>query len=159
MRGKRPKERKCYILRAGDGTVVEVTREVYLEWYQSRRRERYQNEKKQKYGVFSLEALSEKGVFSLEALSEKGVLPDGRADSPEEMVIRELCVEKLRSVIEDLTEADAYLLYLLFFEEVTVKEAAQLCGCSRKTIANRRKRILKELNEKLKAMGIMGGYF
>lgn len=148
MRGKRPKERKCYILRAGDGTVVEVTREVYLEWYQSRRRERYQNEKKHKYGV-----------FSLEALSEKGVLPDGRADSPEEMVIQELCVEKLRSVIEDLTEADAYLLYLLFFEEVTVKEAAQLCGCSRKTIANRRKRILKELNEKLKAMGIMGGYF
>lgn len=148
MRGKRPKERKCYILRAGDGTVVEVTREVYLEWYQSRRRERYQNEKKQKYGV-----------FNLEALSEKGILPDGRVDSPEEMVIRELCVEKLRSVIEDLTEADAYLLYLLFFEEVTVKEAAQLCGCSRKTIANRRKRILKELNEKLKAMGIMGGYF
>ena len=75
------------------------------------------------------------------------------------MVIRELCVEKLRSVIEALTEADAYLLYLLFFEEVTVKEAAQLCGCSRKTIASRRKRILKELNEKLKAMGIMGGYF
>ena len=81
MRGKRPKERKCYILRAGDGTVVEVTREVYLEWYQSRRRERYQNEKKHKYGV-----------FSLEALSEKGILPDGRADSPEEMVIRELCI-------------------------------------------------------------------
>lgn len=106
MRGKRPKERKCYILRAGDGTVVEVTREVYLEWYQSRRRERYQNEKKQKYGV-----------FSLEALSEKGILPDGRADSPEEMVIRELCVEKLRSVIEDLTEADAYLLYLLFLRK------------------------------------------
>ena len=146
MRGKHPKERKCYVLRAGDGTVVEVTREVYLEWYQSRRRERYQNEKKQKYGV-----------FNLEALSEKGILPDGRVDSPEEMVIRELCVEKLRSVIEDLTEADAYLLYLLFFEEVTVKEAAQLCGCSRKTIANRRKRILKELNGKLKEMGILGG--
>lgn len=148
MRGKHPKERKCYVLRAGDGTVVEVTREVYLEWYQSRRRERYQNEKKQKYGV-----------FNLEALSEKGILPDGRVDSPEEMVIRELCVEKLRSVIEDLTEADAYLLYLLFFEEVTVKEAAQLCGCSRKTIANRRKRILKELNGKLKEMGILGGCF
>ena len=148
MRGKRPKERKCYVLRAGDGTVVEVTREVYLEWYQSRRRERYQNEKKQKYGV-----------SSLEALSEKGLPPDGRSDSPEEMVIRKLCVEKLRSVMKELAEADAYLLYLLFFEEVTVKEAAQLCGCSRKTITNRRKRILRELNEKLKAMGIMGGCF
>ena len=49
--------------------------------------------------------------------------------------------------MEELAEADAYLLYLLFFEEVTVKEAAQLCGCSRKTITNRRKRILKELKE------------
>lgn len=42
MRGKKPKERKSYVLRMGDGTLVEVTREVYLEWYQSRRRERYQ---------------------------------------------------------------------------------------------------------------------
>ena len=145
MRGKRPKERKCYILRAGDGTVVEVTREVYLEWYQSRRRERYQNEKKQKYGV-----------FSLEALSEKGVLPDGRADSPEEMVIRELCVEKLRSVIEDLTEADAYLLYLLFFEEVTVKEAAQLCGCSRKNHCQPEKADFKGIERKTESDGDHG---
>lgn len=45
------------------------------------------------------------------------------------------------------------------FEEVTVKEAAQLCGCSRKTIANRRNRILKYLNGKLQAIGIMGGSF
>ena len=51
----------------------------------------------------------------------------------------------------ELAEADTYLLYLLFFEEVTIKEVAQLGGCSRKTIANR-KRILKELNEKLKEM-------
>ena len=148
MSGKRPKDRKCYVLRAGDGTVVEVTREVYLEWYQSRRRERYQNEKKQKYGV-----------SSLEALAKKGILPDGMAGSLEDTVIRCLCVEKLHSVMKEMEEGDAYLLYLLYFEEVTVKEAAQICGCSRKTIANRRKRILKELNEKLKAMGITGGCF
>ena len=148
MRGKRPKERKCYVLRTSDGTVVEVTREVYLEWYQSRRRERYQNEKKQKYSV-----------TSLEALSGKGMILDGMADSLEDTVIRKICVEKLQSVMEELAEEDAYLLYLLFFEEVTVKEAAQLCGCSRKTIANRRNRILKYLNGKLQAIGIMGGSF
>ena len=78
------------------------------------------------------------------------MIPAGMADSPEDTVIRKMCVEKLQSVMEELAEADAYLLYLLFFEEVTIKEAAQLCGCSRKTIANRRKRILKELNGKLK---------
>lgn len=148
MGGKRPKERDCYVLRTADGTVVEVTREVYLEWYQSRRRERYQNEKKQKYGV-----------SSLEALSGTGGMPDRSEESPEDAVIRKLCVEKLQAVIEELAEADAYLLYLLFFEEVTVKEAAQLCGCSRKTVANRRNRILKELKGKLKEMGILGGYF
>ena len=49
MRGRRPKERKCYVLRTSEGTVVEVTREVYLEWYQSRRRERYQTERNRKY--------------------------------------------------------------------------------------------------------------
>ncbi len=148
MSGKRPKERKCYVLRAGDGTVMEVTREVYLEWYQSRRRERYQREKERKYQV-----------SSLEMLTEQGAIPIGAADGVEDTVIREICTEKLRSVMEKLAEEDAYLLYLLYFEEVTVKEAAQICGCSRKTIANRRKRILKELNGKLREMGIIGGCF
>ena len=148
MSGKRPKERKCYVLRAGDGTVMEVTREVYLEWYQSRRRERYQREKERKYQV-----------SSLEMLTEQGAIPIGAADGVEDTVIREICTEKLRSVMEKLAEEDDYLLYLLYFEEVTVKEAAQICGCSRKTIANRRKRILKELNGKLREMGIIGGCF
>ena len=78
MSGKRPKERKCYVLRAGDGTVVEVTREVYLEWYQSRRRERYQREKERKYQV-----------SSLEMLTEQGAIPIGAADGVEDTVIRE----------------------------------------------------------------------
>lgn len=148
MRGRRPKERKSYVLRTKEGTVVEVNREIYLEWYQSRRRERYQLERKQRYGVASLEEMQEKGEFPLSA-----------KDSLEDAVIRKLCIEKLYAVMEELEEKDAYLLYLLFFEEATIKEAAQLCGCSRKTVSNRKKRILKELNEKMKKLGIMGGAF
>ena len=148
MRGKRPKERRCYVLRTCEGTVVEVTREVYLEWYQSRRRERYQNEKKKKYSVSSLETLEEQGNISI-----------GVSDGIEDMVIRKMCAEKLRSVMKELAKEDVYLLYLLFFEEVTIKEAAQICGCSRKTIANRRKRILAKLKEKLKALGMIGPPF
>lgn len=148
MRGKKSKERKCYILRMGDGTLVEVTREVYLEWYQSRRRERYQREQKQKYGVCSLEELEERGMPVINV-----------TDSFEETAMKSLCVDKLREVMGNLPEEDMYLLYLLFFEEVSVKEAAQLCGCSRKTIENRRKRVLKELNGKMREMGITGGCF
>lgn len=43
MKGKQPKKREHYVLRMTDGTLVDVTREVYLEWYRSQRRERYQN--------------------------------------------------------------------------------------------------------------------
>ena len=125
MRGKKPKERKSYVLRMGDGTLVEVTREVYLEWYQSRRRERYQIERNQKYGVCSLNELEERGDSFIPV-----------TDSLEETAIKKLYIEKLRKVLDELPEADVYLMYLLFFEEVTVKEAAQLCGCSRKTIEN-----------------------
>lgn len=148
MRGKRPKERRCYVLRTSDGTIVEVTREVYLEWYQSRRRERYQKEQERKYQVSSLEMLAEQGNILI-----------GDSDGVEDMVIREMCAEKLRSVMKELAEEDVYLLYLLFFAEVTVKETAQICGCNRKTIANRRKRILAKLKEKLKAIGMIGGCF
>ena len=148
MRGKRPKDRRCYVLRTSDGIVVEVTREVYLEWYQSRRRERYQKEQERKYQVSSLETLTEQGSILI-----------GASDGVEDIVIMEMCAEKLRSVMKELEEEDVYLLYLLFFAEVTVKEAAQICGCSRKTIANRRKRILAKLKEKLKAMGLVGGCF
>lgn len=133
MRGKKPKERKSYVLRVENGTLVEVTREVYLEWYQSRRRERYQNEKMQKYGVCSLEGLEENGCLSVQS-----------DISPEE-VFKKIYIDKLREAMENLPEEDAYLIYLLFFEEVTVKEAAQICGCSRKTIQNWRKRILDKL--------------
>lgn len=44
MPGKKPKERQRYMLRIND-TFVEVTRAVYLAWYQAGRKERYQVEK------------------------------------------------------------------------------------------------------------------
>ena len=142
MRGKKPKERKNYILRTENGTLVEVTREVYLEWYQSRRREKYQQEQKQKYVV-------QEGSFAKTSISQEG--------QPEEMAVRSECLKKLKESLEQLPEQEAYLIYLLFFEEVTVKEAAQICGCSRKTIQNRKKRILKTLKNIMKELGIEGG--
>ena len=57
MRGKKPKERQRYVLRVNE-TLVEVTRDVYLAWYQSRRKERYQLEKMQKNGAKPLSDLT-----------------------------------------------------------------------------------------------------
>lgn len=151
MRGKKPKDRKSYVLRMGDGTLVEVTREIYLEWYQSKRREKYQQEKSLKYGICSLDELSEKGDFSKVRIDLDV--------SPEECAIKNIYFETLKRALDNIPESDAYLVYLLYFKEVTVKEAAQICGCSRRTIQNRRKRILNELKNSMEELDIQGGYF
>ena len=77
----------------------------------------------------------------------------------EETVLCKLYEAKVREGIAQLAKEDACLIYLLFFEEVTIKDAAQIMGCSRKTIYNRRKRILSELRSILHDLGIVGGAF
>ena len=137
MPGKKPKERQRYMLRIND-TLVEVTREVYLAWYQAGRKERYQVEKMQRHGVCSMEELQEKGYdcsFSVV--------------SPEEIVIRLSEIQKLEEAMGYLAKEEAELITLLFFEEFTVKETAQYFGCCTKTIRNRRKKVLEKLKELL----------
>ena len=151
MRGRKPKERDCYVLRMEDGTLVEVSREVYLEWHQFRRRERYQKEKNRKHGVYSLDEMEEKGDC-------RG-MPFCVCDGLEETALRNICRDKVREALGKLPEPDAELIDLLYFREATATDAAKMCNCSRKTIQNRRKRILKELGRILQEQGIQGGYF
>lgn len=151
MRGRKPKERDCYVLRMDDGTLVEVSRNVYLEWHQSRRKERYQKEKSQKYGVYSLDELEERENY-------RG-MPFFVHDGLEEAALRNICRDNVKEALGKLPESDAELIGLLYFKEVTVTEAAKMCNCSRKTIQNRRRRILKELGHILQEQGIQGGYF
>ena len=81
------------------------------------------------------------------------------AEGLEETVLRNICRDKVREVLHSLSAEDARLIEMLYFAEVTVTETAKIFGCSRKTIQNRRKRILKELCQKMKEQGIQGGYF
>lgn len=137
MRGKKPKEREKYVIRLGDSTLVEVNREIYLEWYRSERRERYQKECDRKYGVCSLEGLEEKGCFPEMAVDLDNIT--------EEIALREIGRDKLRNTLKTLPEQDGYLIWLLYFEDITVKKVGEIFGCSRKTIENRKQRILIEL--------------
>lgn len=118
MRGKKPKERQRYVLRVNE-TLVEVTRDVYLAWYQSRRKERYQLEKMQKNGVCGIEKVGETSYNSyLHILS------------PEEIVIRVSEIQELQEALKYLSEEEMELIRLLFFEEYTVKKTAQYFGLS-----------------------------
>lgn len=112
-------------------------REVYLEWYQSRRREKYQEERDRRHGICSLDALREGGECSGTGA--------GLCDGTEELAFKNIRKASLRKMLGELPAQDARLIVLLYFEEITVKAAAELYGCSRKAIQNRRKRILNEL--------------
>ncbi|EOS38929.1 sigma-70 family RNA polymerase sigma factor [Lachnospiraceae bacterium M18-1] len=151
MRGRKPKERDSYILRMADGTLVEVGREIYLEWYQARRREKYQNERNRKYGVCSLNELEEKGNFLSAFIDVK--------EGVEEIILRDIFRNKVQEVLKSLPAEDVRLVELLYYAEVTLTDAARIFGCSRRTIQNRKKRILDELCQKMKQQGIQGGYF
>ncbi len=136
MRGKKPKEREKYFIRLDGDTLVEVNREIYLEWHQSRRKERYQKERDREYGVFSIEKLHEKGYFLEQSLSR---------DTTLEAVLWNECRNRLENALRKLPEQDIRLVRFLYFDEMTVKRTAEIFGCSRKTIQNRRRRILEKM--------------
>lgn len=138
MRGKKPKERERYVIRMGDGTLVEVNREIYLEWYRSERRERYQRERDRKYGVCSIEGLHEKGYFPEQSICT--------VDVTQEAALRNIWRDALQNAFIRISTRDAQLIWLLYFEEITLKEISTIFGCSRKSVRNNLKRILKELN-------------
>lgn len=142
MRGKKTKERDSYVLRMGDGTLVEVSREIYLEWYRSRRRERYQQERNRKHGICSLDELEKNGNYPH--------TPLGVCEGVEETVLHDFYKDKIREVLGNLSDTDARLIDLLYFKEATVTEAAQIFKCNRNTIQNRRKQILKKLQQMMK---------
>lgn len=144
MRGKKPKEREKYVIRLGDGTLVEVSREIYLEWYRSERRERYQKERDRKYGLCSIDKLHEKGYFPEQSIFA--------SDTTQEAVLKNDYQQKLENALKNLPEQDTRLLKLLYFEEITVKKASDIFNCSRKTIQNRRKQILEKIRKMMEEM-------
>lgn len=93
-------------------TLVEVTRDVYLAWYQSRRKERYQLEKMQKNGVCGIEKVGETSYNSyLHILS------------PEEIVIRVSEIQELQEALKYLSEEEMELIRLLFLKSTQLKNS------------------------------------
>ena len=59
---------------------------------------------------------------------------------------------RLGEALKNLSEQDIRLVRLLYYEEMAVKDVAEIFGCCRKTIGKRRERILKELRQRIGCM-------
>ena len=102
--GKASKGAECYVLRTSEGTVVEVTREVYLEWYQSRR----------------AGALPEREKAEIQRIQSGSIVrerddPRGAGRQPGRYSDPKAVCEKAAGSDGRTGRGSAYLLYLLFF--------------------------------------------
>ena len=124
--------------------LVEVTQEVYLTYYRGKRCEETQLEKIRRNHVVSYDAFDSESVLGVE------MLIDTASDEPEEIVIARLMAEKLHDGISRLSKDERQLIYMLFFDGCSEREAAQKLGVSSMTVHNKKSRVLAKLLKFLK---------
>ena len=137
-----------------NGQLVEVTEEQYLAYYRSERRMRYferdiktETAIRDKDGNIIGYAPSKED--SLDRLLEKGGDFADESESVEDKTIREKMLEKLREVLDELTNDERELIDALFFanggDGMTEREYAKLKGVKQQSVNERKRRILGKL--------------
>lgn len=131
-------EEKKYYIKVPEA-LVEVTEEVYLVYFRTRRRWSAQNERDTYNGVVSYDAMDTE-----ETLGEE-VIPDSNASSVEDMVVDKLLREKLQLCLPKLSNMERSLIHALFYERKTEREYAKTLGISQKAVNKRRHKVLAKL--------------
>jgi DNA-directed RNA polymerase specialized sigma24 family protein len=142
-----------------NGTLVDVTEEVYLAYYRSERRMRYferdiktRQAIRDKDGKITGYAPSKED--SLDRLLAKGDDFGDDGNIVEDSVITKLTYEGLYKALDKLAPEERELVDALFFsnggEGMTVREYAKLSGIPFTTIQSRKVKILEKLKKLLR---------
>jgi len=139
---------KQFFIRAG-GQIVEVTQEVYLVYYRSKRRDRYferdlktERPIRRKGCVIGYAPAKED---SLDRLMDAGEQFAAVQESVESTVILGLMADDLHKALDELIDADRDLIDALFFHGMTEREYADALGVSQPSVNERKRRILARL--------------
>lgn len=131
-------EEKSYKIRLRHH-LIDVTKEVYLTYYRMRRYERFVEEQDTLRGVLYYSGLD------TETMNGEEMLCDEEARSVEDIALDFYINEKLSKGIESLNETEQNLVWLLFFENMTEREAAASCGISQPAVHKCKTKILDKL--------------
>lgn len=126
-----------------ENQIVEVTEEVYREYYRMDRRERYLVERDRKHGVTFYHALDN------EDMNGEELFADIHADVEEHLIEKEER-DTLYDALLLLNERDRELIEELYFNEMTERELAEKLGIRHQNIHKRKMRILRDLKKYLK---------
>lgn len=86
---------------------------------------------------------------SYERLADKNMQFAGMADGPEEQLLHSIQIEQLKDALSQLPEDEKELIDLLFYQERTEREVAELYQLSQNAINKRRQKVLKRLRKML----------
>lgn len=131
-------EQKIYQIRIKD-QLVPVEEEVYYAYHRAKRYEKNLEEK---------DARNRKILFSnldTDMLNGEEMIPDMEARSVESFVIEILMLERMRKCLESLGEEEKEIVRVLFYENMSEREAAAEWGISQPAVHKRKKRVLTRL--------------
>ena len=134
-----------------NGQLIEVSEEVYAAYMQGDRKMRYFESDLKTERIF----LDENGQIirvvpsredSLDRLMDDsaGQFADLH-ESVEETVLRKISIEHIHAALTQLTGKERQLIDILYFQELTERDAAAMLGISQPAVHKQKNRILKKL--------------
>jgi len=133
---------KKYFMRVGD-QLIEVNKEVYLLHHQTKRRAQYLEERDLANGVVYYSDMD------TEEITGEDAIPDKISPDVDEAVVQKIMLEKLKSSLILLNQAEMELIKALFYDGLSEREWSAVTGIPQKTINDRKQRILNKLKKLL----------
>lgn len=139
---KARKERKYYI-RIQD-TLVDVSEDVYLAYYQTERHAHTLEEKDRRNGLVRYSSLDTEEMLGEELVADRDAV------SVENAAISSILRGKLHRCLTLLSESERELINALYFEELSERQLAKRIGVHYMTIHSRKVAILRKLKKFMK---------
>ena len=133
-------EEKKYYIRIPEA-LIEVTEEVYRAYHQEYRHGRTMEEKDQRNGLASYDALD-----TVE-LTGQEMIPDRETVSIEDAAIANILRDKLHRCLALLPDSDRRLISALYFDGLSERKLAKKTGIHHMTIHSRKAAILRILKK------------
>ena len=123
------------------GMLMEVTEDVYADFYRDQRRQQYITARAIANGDVSYDALN------TDEFNGEDTLVDSD-ENVAEQVAQKMMIEKLRRVLPLLSEEEKLLIHRHYFEDIPETELAEIYGITQQGISKR----IKKIREKLKKL-------
>ena len=116
------------------GMLLEVSKNVYKEFYSEIERRKYLHKLDKKFEVISIESIHNFNI----SVTDNDVL---------DTVANKIAVDKLHQCLDLLSEDERNLINAIYFNGITEREFAKVQGVSQVAVHKRKHRILKKIKK------------